>query len=715
MAESFLSPVWYRVGSLRPALAPRAAVSRHRYRGRGWYVIYDPATARVHRFTPAAWLIIGRLNGRDTIEAIWDRVVDELGDDAPTQNEVVRLLSQLHSADLLSADVPPDTEEMLERHDKQVRQRLKQQFLNPMAMRLPLVDPDGFLDRTSAWGRLVFSRFGAVVWFLVVLGALIVTALRWPELTENVRDRVLAAENLLLLWIAYPIVKGLHELGHGYAAKLRGVPVHEMGVMFLIFFPVPYVDASASAALPDKRQRAMIAAAGIIVELFVAAVAVIAWALLEPGFLRGLAFNVMLIGGVSTLLLNGNPLLRFDGYYVLTDLIEMPNLAGRSAQFWGRLAEKHLFGATPEPFPLADWRERLWLLVYGPASFAYKIVLTITIALIVGQVAFGLGLLLAVFGLFMSLVLPVFKALRHVLTHQRLAENRHRAVSVTGLGIAALAALLFAAPAPMWTTAEGVVWLAERAHVRAGTDGFVTQIVAAPGSLVTAGQPLIEAAEPAVDTRIEIAAARVDRLERAVRAEQVRNLVQARILTEELQERRAELDRERLDRERLLIRAGSDGRFIALRAADLPGRFVRRGEVLGYVVEDALRTVRVVVAQDAIELVRNRLRGVEVLLVSAGGKRLPADVVREVPAGGFELPAPALSTEGGGRIAIDPSAPGGLATFERIFQLDLVVPEDLPAGALGSRVMVRFDHDWMPVGLQIYRSLRLLVLSELDV
>jgi len=171
-----------------------------------------------------------------------------------------------------------------------------------------------------------------VGWLGLVLTGIILAVLHWPELTSDVVDRVLATENVALIVCVYPVVKSLHELGHAFATKVWGGEVHEVGIMLLVFIPVLYVDASASAAFRQKHRRIIVGAAGILVETALAAIAIIIWIYGSPGIGRAIAFNVILIGGVSTLLFNGNPLLRFDAYFILSDLIEIPNLGSRATR-----------------------------------------------------------------------------------------------------------------------------------------------------------------------------------------------------------------------------------------------------------------------------------------------------------------------------------------------------------------------------------------------
>ena len=167
----------------------------------------------------------------------------------------------------------------------------------------------------------------------------------------------------------FPLIKALHELGHATAKRAGGGEVHDMGVMLLVLMPVPYVDASSANVLRSRWQRALIGAAGMLVELFVAALAFYVWLLVEPGLLRAVCFNVMLVAGVSTLIFNGNPLLRYDAYYILADLIELPNLASAVGALLGLpgRALRAAACATRPRRPTAV-RATLWFGCYGLAS-----------------------------------------------------------------------------------------------------------------------------------------------------------------------------------------------------------------------------------------------------------------------------------------------------------------------------------------------------------
>ena len=289
MPTNLKSSSWYRVCDLRPELRSHTDIQRQSFRGKRWYVIQDKATGKHHRFTPSAYLVISLMDGSRTVEQIWELACENLGDDNLTQDETIKLLSQLHGSDLLKADRSPDFHEMAVRAEKMQQRKLLQRFVNPLAVRLPLFDPNRFLDLTLPLVRPLFSWFGLILFTVVTLVALLLAVSHWSALTDNIGDRVLAAESLLLLLITYPIIKGLHELGHGYAAKIRGGEIHEIGLMFLVFIPVPYVDASSSSAFPNKWHRALVGSAGMLVEVFLACIALFVWLNVEPGLVRAFA------------------------------------------------------------------------------------------------------------------------------------------------------------------------------------------------------------------------------------------------------------------------------------------------------------------------------------------------------------------------------------------------------------------------------------------
>ena len=717
MAGSTFSQNWFRVAGLRPRLRAHARIHRQPYRGADWYLVQDDQTGRFHRISPAANHLVGLMNGHRTVEEIWRATIAWLGPEAtpPTQDDVIRLLAQLHAADLLASDRPPDLDELAHRAGDRAQKAVMARLRNPLALRFPLIDPDRFLEATLPLARPFFTVWGLLLWLGVVGAGAVIAVLHWEALGSNVLDRVLIAENLVLMAVLYPLVKAIHELGHGYAAKVWGGRVHEMGLMLLVLIPVPYVDASSAYGFQSKWQRAVVGGAGILVELFLAGLALIVWASVEPGLVRAGAFNVALIAGVSTLLFNGNPLLRFDGYYVLSDLIEIPNLAARANRHVMHLIKRHAFGLPDSISPATATGEPAWFVVYAVLAFVYRLAIMVSIALFIASQAFVLGIVLAVWAVWTALIWPPLKGLWWLWDSPELGPRRGRAMAVTGIVAGAIGAAVAAIPLPFATTASGVVWMPEAAHVRAGVDGFVTDVVAAADSHVEPGTLLLRLDDPILRTRLRVLEAQ--RAETAVRLAQeaVRDRAQEEIMREQLGhlDRAVALLESRLAA--LTVQSPRAGRFVGFDPEDAVGRHVRRGDLVGYVIAPGDAVVRAVVPETEVDLIQSRVEAVAVVLAAAVDRPVPAGALRQVPKAQAVLPSAALGTAGGGDIALDPNQAEAPTALEPVFQFDVEVSIPPEAAWIGMRAHVRIDHGTATLAERLWRQLRQLFLRQFDV
>ncbi len=294
-------------------------------------------------------------------------------------------------------------------------------------------------------------------------------------------------ENLILIFLVFPVLKLFHEFGHAYATKAFGGEVHEMGVMMIVFTPIPYVDATSANSFREKWKRVGVSAAGLVVELFLASLALFIWLGAEPGAVRSVAFNVMLIAGVSTVLFNANPLIRFDGYYILSDWIEIPNLRGRAGQYLAYLWERYVYGQKTARPPNATSGERAWFVPYAVASFFYRFVIMFGIIMLIADKMLALGLILGALTFFTMVIKPLAKGGSFVIKSPRLKGAWLRAIATSVLCAALVVWLLFFLPFPLRTRAEGVLWLPEESIVRAGTEGTLDRIQTRSGEYVRGG------------------------------------------------------------------------------------------------------------------------------------------------------------------------------------------------------------------------------------
>ncbi|HYQ61303.1 MAG TPA: hypothetical protein VEP29_09630, partial [Desulfatiglandales bacterium] len=572
-----------------------------------------------------------------------------------------------------------------------------------------------FLTRFQGVVRPFFSWPGFVIWVIVVGAAVFLAGMHWTDLTKDITDRILNPGNLVVMWLVFPVLKAFHEFGHGFAVKLKGGEVHDMGIMFLVLTPVPYVDASASSAFREKRERILVGAAGMAVEIFIGALALFFWASAEPGPMRSLAYNVIFIAGVSSILFNGNALLRYDAYYILSDLLEIPNLGPRGLRYAGYLFQRYLFGVREAEPPESTPGERVWFILYTVASWAYRIFIYVAIVLFIASKFFFIGVLFALWAAISMMVLPAAKGIKFLSSSPRLGRKRTRSVLVTGLLLAAIAVVIFLVPFPLGTRAEGVLWIPEGSFVRAGTEGFVEKLLAKPGSRVQSGEPLIECSDPLLPAQIRVLESKLEELQATYDAQIIADRVKADITKDEMQHITGKLKDAKEREGDLTIRSPASGVFIVPVPQDLPGRYAKRGELLGYVLDPAAVTGRVVVYQEDVDFVRAQTRNVQVRLPENIPETVSANLLREVPAATDQLPGRALTQEGGGKIAIDPRDRLGIKAFQKVFLFDIDLPTFKGLYNVGGRIYVRFDHGYEPLVYRWYREIRQVFLRRFNV
>ena len=277
MQGNLFSESWYRIADLRVNLLYTVRVQKQLFRGSTFYVLHDPFNNRFFRVRPEAYEFLIRLNADQTVEQTWEECLKIRPDDTPTQDEVIRLLSQLHHGNLLYFQNKGDSERLFERYKEGRKRFFTSTFMSILFLKIPLWDPEQFLKKSKPIIDLLISVPGLIIWILVVCLGATVAISNFRELFEQSQG-MLAPSNLVYLYICLVSLKVFHELGHAAMTKRFGGEVHTMGIMFLVFTPLPYMDASSSWAFRNKWHRVLVGAAGMIVELFFASIAVWIWA-----------------------------------------------------------------------------------------------------------------------------------------------------------------------------------------------------------------------------------------------------------------------------------------------------------------------------------------------------------------------------------------------------------------------------------------------------
>ncbi len=688
-------------------------IHRQVFRDKEWFVLQDHFTGRFHRISPEAYFVIGLMDGKRTMGDIWDAACLHLGDSIPTQDEVINLLSQIHQFDGLQSDLPPDMKDLSQRNMREKRTKLLSYLASPTSLKFHLFDPDTFLTKSLPLIQPLLGWFGLLCWVAIVFYGLLLAGIHWSELTADVTDKVLSLENVFILSLVYPIIKVIHEFGHAYTVKRWGGEVHDMGIMFLVFMPIPYVDATSSYSFRNKYQRILVGAAGIMLELFLAALAIIVWTNVGPGAVRSIAYNVMIIGGVSTVLMNGNPLIRYDAYYILSDFLEIPNLGARSNEYLGYFVKRRLLGIQELSSTARTPGEACWLAAYGIASFVYRIFIMTAITLFIAGKFFVVGTIIAIWTVISFIVFPLTKLVRHISSDPLMRRYRARAI-LAGVAVSGLVlGVAVGVPIPSYTVVEGVVWVPEESQVFAGADGFVIKVLATPNTRVHRGEPLILCEAPKLDKDVNVLRANLQEVEARYQLSRATDRAATGVLRDELEKARAELARARERSGGLIIRSPSDGVFLLPLAEDLPGRYVKKGTPLGYAVDFSKSVVRIAVDPDYVELIRNKTQKVEGRLAGNLETIIPATVVRDVPAASKELPSLALSVSGGGTIAMDPNESKKPQSFIKHFMFDVILP-GATFSRVGERAFIRFDHYPETLAMRCYRNIRRVLIKRFD-
>jgi putative peptide zinc metalloprotease protein len=715
MSEDLYSTHWYRVANLKPKLHSHIEIHRHDYRGLIWYIIEDTGTGRNHRFNPAAYQFIGLLDGKQTVQEISDYLSKQLGDFAPGQEEIIQLMGQLYNADLMQTDVLVNIEELFERQAVTKNKKLKQQLINPISQKLPLWDPEEFLAKHLNKVKCLFSYPMGIIWLLVVIFASLQAVTNWGKITNHLDVNTGSPYNFLTLFLLYPLIKMVHELGHAFATKLNGGEVHEMGINFMMFMPVPYVNVSSSGNFRNKYDRMLVSAAGILVETFLAALGLLLFISAEPGFIQDIGFNTLLIGGVSSFFFNANPLLKYDGYYLLADALGIPNLFQRSVQYWRYFFQRYLLGLTHAISPATAPGETFWFITYSISSMLYRISMLWFVCVYVTEKYFTVGVLLAVWLVTIQLLLPLYKALLFVITNPILDKKRTKAALTTAvLGFMAVGLVGFM-PITSYIVTEGVVWLPDEALIKAEHDGFIGSLQTHSTQPVNKGDTVLLMNDDMLESKARIARAKLAELQSQFRAERETDLVKANILKEELHIAESQLDHINTKIKSMTIKASKSGRILIPEENDLPGRYIHHGELIGYILDDNPPTIRAVVTQDDIGLVRKGIVDIKVRLSNDPNHQYEAIVTRQTPEATNRLPNPALATTGGGRIPVGPDNSKELATLQKIFWIDLKFnPKDNNV-PIGTRAYVRINHGGEALSTQWYRRIRQAFLRHFNV
>ncbi|MEM7313067.1 MAG: HlyD family efflux transporter periplasmic adaptor subunit, partial [Planctomycetota bacterium] len=576
----------------------------------------------------------------------------QLGDEAFTEHDAATICKWLIDSQLAHTEASGTAERLAEAaYESQKKKRA--QWLNPIVLRLPLVRPDRMLSWCNErFGGLVsWSAFS--VWLFTIIMAAEQLLVHRDEFSRS--NNVLAPGNIVWLAITWTALKFIHEFSHGLACRRFGGRVREAGIVMIAFAPIPYVDVTSSWRFPSKWQRIFVAAAGMYSELFIAAIAALVWVRTEPGLVNQQAQNVMLTASFATLLFNANPLMRFDGYYMLSDWLEIPNLYGLGQQYTQFLGRKYIMGVNAT---LPNWsrRERFIIPIYGVLSFLWRIVVSAGLMIAVATLFKGAGIVLAIAGGIMWVAMPTIKLVKYLAKgNKRERPKIKRFCFVLGTFALALTTFLLL-PEPGGVRAPATVVYEPLYVVRAPYSGFVREIRVASGQEVNRDQVLavLENEELAV----EVAELQLERYQSYFRSRQFRGDQDVAAANVE-NEFRASIEARLAERSSQLgqseLKSEVAGKVVTREMRSLIGTYVREGEALFEIGTETKKELELSIAQQDIESFENET-GNPVVVHLKNSRKLRCHLGSVNPRASVELSSEALSAANGGSLAVQPVA-----------------------------------------------------------
>ena len=565
-------------------------------------VVEDPVRNKFYSIGNREYRFLSALNGSATVA---ETVARFGADEAMDEDTAVRICQWAVQSNLITGDQMDATARVEKQSQAMQRQKMLAAF-NPISIKFKLFNPNKLLHKLTPFTGWIFTKSFLAVWLIVGMWATSNAFGSWDRLTSS-SVGILSDFRWVWLLLVWAILKVVHEMAHGIACKKYGGEVNESGILLLLFTPMAYVNVTSSWRFPKRSQRMVVAAAGMYVELFISFIAVIIWSSVSDGIVSDICYNIFFMSSVTTILFNANPLMRFDGYYIMTDGIGIANLYTKGTRWFSDSLRSWYFGVprTPNICPKTEMRI---VAIYGVMAFFWKI--TVSIGLVIGAsvLFYGLGKIIAAIGMVLFFAIPIWTTFKQLYGPQVVSrpENRRVAYS-TSLVVLMVLSLFFLIKAPGTKSSAAIVQFKDELPIRAESEGFICEIFVADGEAVSKGQTLIEMHNPQLAIEVE-----------TLRFESEAARIQARVhqQADELALYQAELDKltginTQLDEKltqlnSLQIVAPFDGFVFERNLSSKIGSFASRGDTLLNLAEEKTKEIVVAIDQRDWESLKGR-------------------------------------------------------------------------------------------------------------
>ncbi len=504
---------------VRLRLRPDLQIAPQKYEGRTYWVVKDPVSMRYYRFKEQEHFLLQFMDGDHTLDEAQKEYEQRFRPERLKLEDLEHFGQQLLTAGLAQNESPRAGKQLFDRRKKRLRSEWMQALTNILYIKIPIFDPDKLLQRMMPYCGWVFSPGALIVAHLYFLAALFFVGMHFEAFYDKLPryQEFFTFGNLGWMWLALGIVKVIHEFGHGLSCRKYGGEVHEMGALFLCLSPCLYCNVSDAWTLPNKWKRIVISYAGIYIELFIAATATFAWWYTPSHpFLNNLSLCLMVVCSVSTIVFNANPLMRYDGYYVMADWLEIPNLRDRSNRFLKNVVLEHCLGVEVQPETYMQTTRKVLFIAYAVVSYIYRWVVTYSILIFMASFLKPYKLevvskMLAVASLASMVGWPLWRLGKNLHRRGRLPDMKTGRAVISGAVVAALLVAFFVVPLPVSRVRQGALVQMQpgaETAVLLQEDGRLDELKVKDGDYVHKGQILAHFSNRDVENKAEEAASR---------------------------------------------------------------------------------------------------------------------------------------------------------------------------------------------------------------
>jgi len=649
------------------------------------YLLEDPIRSKFFRIGLPEYRFLQYLNGFRTVGEALNLTSGELGDQAIDEHESATIIDFMFENELFTA-VSESHQEILSKKRKKQQDSSVLKKLNLLFLKMPLFNPDKALNLCIPWLKWLLSKGFAVVWVLAFMSAIVALLSNSSQFGQQA-SQMFSANNVLWMVVAWVLLKCIHELFHGLVCKKYGGNVYEAGVIWILFAPIGYVDATSSWMFQSKWQRIFTAAAGMYIEIFIAAIFTWVWVLTDFGPLKELAFNIVVLASITTLLFNANPLMKFDGYYIFSDLVEVPNLYGEGMTYVRHLGKKYLLMDSTE-FPERSKRESRIIKIYGVASFVWRMFIMATIFIIASQFFHGLGLLLVIISSVIMFGIPLFNLFKYL--KERYFLDKGKVIwMLTRFSLLVLGMFLVFTQLQFKQDIKSpaIVDYSNKDDIHAKLAGFVSEVLVEDGETVKEGQAVLRLVNPELRSEYGQLSQQLRKISVQRRSLLLdRKITELQALDDRITSIRSQLavKKEKLDN--LFVKAQLDGAIFLNSRFSAIGQFVSEGEKLGTIAGIGRNKVYSLFHQRHFGQLEGK-QG-QATRVAIGEKLVNGVINRITPNASKEVNYPELTTVGGGSISVFSSQDGssnGLQLLDAHFkvEIDIIGDEQFKPGQTG--------------------------------